>query len=214
MLMASRSWRPACVVALLAGVIPLAHAQPVADKPVLDVGDSWSFSQRKSDPGAAEGKMDKWSRKIVEILPDDRLRVQLGSGKVADYDGALNWMPDGKREYDLVLVRYPLRVGDKWDISRRFENPGQIEMGTAEVVAYESITVPAGTFQCYRVDAKTAINTKYYREFRSWNRWYCPDVKWIAKEKYETSTWSVANPAANGLVVTQTSELVRFTRGQ
>ena len=48
-------------------------AQPAADKPDLKVGDKWEFNQNvKIVPG--EEKSEPWSRRVVEIQPDGRIR--------------------------------------------------------------------------------------------------------------------------------------------
>ena len=81
------------------------------------------------------------------------------------------------------------------------------------MVAQEQITVPAGSYQCYRIDAESTLVQRTYYERRFWKRWYCPVVMWFAKEVLETITFDRLNPAANGTVV-ETSELVRFTPGK
>jgi hypothetical protein len=184
-------------------------AQPTTDKPKIVVGDKWQFANI-TDPGA---KMDTWSRAVVEVPEGDRLRVKLGSGTIADYDGAMDWMPEGNLDYRRQLVAYPLGLGKEWSVARRFPNPSTSETGKARVAAQEQITVPAGTFQCWRIEAEASLVNKTYSERRIWTRWYCPEVKWIAKEIVETTTYNPYNPAANGRTLT-TSELVRFTAGQ
>ncbi len=183
-----------------------AQAQTVAEKPKFNVGDKWQFRQ-----STADGKTTTWSREIVEIPSEQQLRVRLGSGKVDEYDGAMNFMPEGNPERARVLAKYPLRVGDAWSFSRKFPNPGTSEEGNAKVVALESLTVPAGTFQCYRIEAESSLTNKAYKENRSWVRWYCPAVKWIAKEVLDTRT--TGRDAQNSAVL-ETSELLEFTPGR
>jgi ribosomal protein S28E/S33 len=72
-----------------------------------------------------------------------------------------------------------------------------------KVVAIESITVPAGTFQCYRIEANSSQGGRQDSTQRSWVRWYCPEVKWMAKEIVETIVFSRSNPSANGTTVVQ-----------
>ena len=188
------------------GLSIAAHAQSAAEKPKFNVGDKWEFKQ-----STADGKTNNWSREIVEIPSGEQVRVRMGSGKVEDYDGAMNFMPEGNAERVRVLAKYPLKVGDAWTFSRKFANPGTSEDGKAKVVALESLTVPAGTFQCYRVEAETSLNNKAYKETRVWVRWYCPDVKWIAKETLETRT-TTRDSGSNA--TSETSELVKFTPGK
>jgi len=184
-------------------------SQPAADKPRIIVGDQWEFTSNTKPTG----KDDTWSRTVLEVLADDRLRVRLDAGTLADYDGNMDWMPEGNPDFRRQLVAYPLAAGKEWSISRRFPNPSTSETGKARVAAQEQVTVPAGTFQCWRVEAEASLVNKSYSERRLWKRWYCPEVKWIAKEVVETTIFNPGNPAANGRTV-QTSELVRFAAGK
>jgi len=182
-------------------------AQPITEKPAVRIGDSWQF-ERTTDPG----KKDTWSRTVVEIVGDDHVRMKLGNGTVEEHDGALNLIPKGEEEHTRILARYPMQVGDEWELARKHQNPRRREHGKAKVVAYESVSVPAGTFQCFRVNAQSTVEQLSYREFRTWSRWYCPDVKWIAREELETRTFDNRNPAGTGVVRTR-SVLVRFMPG-
>ena len=197
--------KPIVVVLSVVG-LSVAQAQPAAEKPKFSVGDKWQFQQ-----STADGKTTTWSREIVETSSGEQLRVRMGSGKVEDYDGAMNFMPEGNAERVRVLGKYPLKVGDAWTFSRKFPNPGVAEEGKAKVVALESLTVPAGTFQCYRVEAEASLTNKAYKENRTWVRWYCPEVKWIAKETLETKTSSRESGSS---ATSETSELVKFTPGK
>lgn len=196
------------VVGLCAGaLLAPAHAQPAAEQPSFSVGDKWVFGS------VADGKTSNWSREVVEVPTPEQLRVRYGNGTIADYDNAMNFMAEGKPEFTRVLAKYPMKVGTEWPVARKFANPSSAESGNAKVVAYEELTVPAGVFQCYRVEAHAVMTNKLYSEQRKWTRWYCPDVKWIAKEIVETKTFNPSNPAASGTTL-QTSELVKFTSGK
>lgn len=194
------------IVLAAAGLCASAFAQPAGERPKFNVGDKWVFNQSTGD-----GKTTTWSREIVELPSAEQLRVRMGSGKVEDYDGAMNFMPEGNAERVRVLAKYPLKVGDAWSFSRKFANPQIAEEGKAKVVAFESLTVPAGTFQCYRVEAEASLTNKSYKENRTWVRWYCPDVKWIAKETLDTKTTSRESGSS---ATAETSELVKFTPGK
>jgi hypothetical protein len=184
------------------------YSQPAGDKPKIVVGDQWEFASTS----APSGKLDTWSRTVVEVPSEDRLRVRFGAGTLGDYDGAMDWMPQGNPDFRRQLVSYPLAVGKEWPVSRKFENPNTSETGKAKVVAIEQITVPAGTYQCYKIDAEASLVNKMYTERRFWSRWYCPEIKWIAKEIVETRIFNPGNPASTGTTIA-TSELVRFTPG-
>jgi hypothetical protein len=202
-----------CVLGLTVAAIAPVVGQPVADAPKIVVGDRWEFKSNTA-PGDKTGK---WSREVVEVAPDGALRVRVGKGRIDDYDAAMNDLEGGKSGRARILVQYPIKVGDEWklwQIDRKFENPNLGESGTVAVVAVETIAVPAGTFQCFRIEAKSVyMNRHNYTRTRHWKRWYCPDVKWIAKEWLETTVRSTTNPASSGTTTVE-SELVAFTPGK
>jgi hypothetical protein len=104
-------------------------------------------------------------------------------------------------------------VGDSWKFEVKHDDPNAYESWRAVVGGYEKLTVPAGEFSCYRVDATaTYVYRHYASTTRHSQRWFCPEVKWMAKEIIEIRTWTVFNPAANS-TTTETSELVRYTAG-
>jgi len=184
----------------------VALSQPVAEKPDWKVGDHWNF-QETTTPS---GETTTWSRKIVGFLPDDRIQVRFGSGRLEQYDSAFNFIPDGRADVVRILARYPLKVGAEWTFETKFTEMQGTERGSAKIVAYESITVPAGTFACYRIDTVTYYNNKTYSSHRLWNRWYCPEVKWIAKERLETTIDDPYGIRRHDVAV---SELVSFRPG-
>jgi hypothetical protein len=99
----TRHLREALGIALATYAVFAATAQPVAQKPAINVGDAWEF-KGVSEP---DGKPDDWTRTIVEVAPNDVLKVRQQNNIVVDYDGALNFMPEGRADYARVLVKYP-----------------------------------------------------------------------------------------------------------
>jgi hypothetical protein len=183
-----------------------ANAQPVAQAPEWKPGDRWEF-RSTTTPGDKEGK---WSREIVQRAGDDKIEVRIAAEKVEQYDAALNPLPQGRLDYRRTFVRYPLRVGDEWSYTRKFDNPNLEETGKAKVEAYEKISVPAGTFDCYRIEIRASWGAMGASEENHWTRWYCPQVKWIAKERHETRRFNRRTPGGETIA---TSELVSFTPG-
>jgi hypothetical protein len=201
-----RLYAVAAAAALAAG---FAHAQPVANQPLYAAGDRWEYKGKIEPDGTPNDSV----RTITAVRPDQVLLIRQESGRVVEYDNAMNFMPGGDKNTARVLVRYPLKVGDEWQMTRRIPNSGSVESVKGKVVAYESITVPAGTFHCYRVEATTALRNGEYREDRGWTRWYCPAIKSYAKERIDTTIHSPGKPDASGTKVL-TSELVSFTPGR
>lgn len=190
-------------LALLASAAQIAGGQPVAEAPDYRVGDAWEFAHSRPD-----GAAGRWSREIVRLVDNDRVEVRREDGKLEYGDRALNFVGTTPSGDARLLVRYPLRVGDQWPFSRRFDNPGAEQTGSVRVVAYERITVPAGTFQCYRVEAETSGVSYPTTTYTTRIRWYCPAIKWIAKEIRKDR---VTTRQGIGSALEQTSELVRYT---
>jgi len=196
------------------------QAQPATGKPKIVVGDTWEFSRTVTPPGRTEPT----TRKVTEVLGEDRLRTAGTMGTTAEFDSAMNWMRDGNPDQRHVLVAFPLAVGKEWTVARKFANPDLTETGKARVAAIEQVSVPAGKFQCYRIEAEALMVGKVrpqnpevkvtgdYTEARTWKRWYCPQVKWIAREVLETRYFH-PNAAASNTTL-ETLELVRFTPGK
>ena len=66
-----------------------------------------------------------------------------------------------------------------------------------KVVAFEPLTVPAGTFDCYRVESASTIAYKasFNRDIKE-TYWYCPKVGSFAKVTRETTTISRDTPSS------------------
>jgi hypothetical protein len=200
-----------CVLAIVMSVGAMAHAQPAMEKPDYVVGDKWQYAWSDGD-----GQTGRRAWEIVEISPEGRLLIKYGSGKTDTFDGAMNFIPDAsdpRPERTLKLVAYPLKVGDEWTFKREFAGPNSAETITGKVVAYEPVTVPAGTYNCYRNEASSSQTNKQNKLNRKWIRWYCPEVKGYAKMILETQTYTPYNPASNTTKV-ETFELTKFTAGK
>jgi hypothetical protein len=181
-------------------------AQPTAEKPTFKAGDRWVFNMVEGD------KTAKWSREVVEVRQDG-LAVKLGNGTVTPYDDAMNLVDPQGLDNSRILARYPLMIGAEWKYTRRPEQSGRFEeRGSAKIVGYERITVRAGTFGCFRVDAEASTSYHSYSEHRLWNRWYCPEIKWIAKERVEVHTFNPGRGLMSYSV--RVSELEKYTPGQ
>jgi hypothetical protein len=177
-----------------------ASGEPNAARPEYKVGDKWVFAA--VDGGDAKGS--EWSREIIEVVPGG-LKARTESGTALLFDEAMNFAENAP-ENARLLIKYPVQVGATWTFSRRTGQNGQAEeRGEAKVVAKETVTVPAGAFECFRIEAKSQTSFQKYSANRVWTRWYCPDIKWIAREVLEMDEF---RPGVGGMSRTkQTSEL-------
>ena len=192
------------------GWIALSHAQPTADKPAVKVGDKWEFRVLVKDSLGGDS-VTGWSRRIVEILPNDQMRVARGDGTVYLADGSWNEIDSRGAEYSLIDYRFPMTVGATWSYTAR-ERHGQDERrGDYKVAAFEPITVPAGTFECFRVEGELQRNGRNFTMRATDVYWYCPKINFLAKQRREF----VRQP--KGELQTReirASELTAFTPGQ
>jgi hypothetical protein len=163
----------------------------VAQKPDLRVGDEWIFHE----VGTVDSQpIDRrWLRRIVESLPDDKFRVQ---GYVGSEVVDSSWNPRNLERPDFwpLDFKFPLTVGDSWTFAApagAFDTVGRIfdQRGEHKVIALESITVPAGTFSCFKIVGESSWVGSYdatladYMHVERWNmtRWYCPEIRYMAK---------------------------------
>jgi hypothetical protein len=183
----------------------------IASAPTFKTGDRWEFE------GIENGKPYVFSREVLDLLPDGRMRVRaIRNGKEAEemYDGAMNALVGGRVDRVRELAKYPMAPNARWTFRMDYENPNVTSDGQGKVVGVERITVPAGTFECFKVEAAATFGVgRSYTAFERITRWHCPDIKWIAKESYSRTTQSSYNPAENSIRVVET-DLVRFTPGR
>jgi len=161
------------------------------DKPDIHVGDRWSWEHTN---GLANEKDFTQIQDIVEVSANEistRIRVKGKPGSaIATY--TREWNP-----IDVVSARYapylkdfsfPLEIGKKWEGNADkmlFSNGkhGKFSL-KGEVVAFEKVTVPAGTFDAYKInvvldasstdeDANIGNTVETY--------WYAPSVKRYVK---------------------------------
>ena len=177
------------IILVLASSFGLAvsAAAETADAPDLHVGDRWSWQH--SNLMSMERDFTK-IEDVVEIGDKEfrtRIRVK-GTAGNAYLTYASGWvlLDTGSERYQPGVVRYafPLSVGKKWNdtFDRSLLNSGRhgkFEY-SAEVVAMEKVTVPAGTFDAYKIifqffavgtdaDANVATTKEVH--------WYAPVIK-------------------------------------
>lgn len=133
------------------------HAE-TADKPDVHVGDLWTWQHtnglaNERDYTAIEDVLEVSD---TEIKARERVRGKPNSS-VASFTREWNPADVSFARYDPYLreLSFPLQVGKKWDASADkmlFSNGkhGKFFL-KGEVLAFEKVTVPAGTFDAYKV---------------------------------------------------------------
>lgn len=186
-----RSGYPVLIL-VLAWMCPLACAQEVADKPAPKVGDRWVFEQTlKESPGGDSNT--RRSFQVAEVLPD-RITMIAGNGQSLQFDTSLNPIDAKGAEYAVTALKFPMSIGNEWKYTARGEPHGQSERsGTYKVAVVEAVTVPAGTFDCVRVDGEWQTNGKGFTIRGSEKIWYCPAINFYAKRIVEFTLRSGGN---------------------
>ena len=159
-------------------------------RPEIRVGDSWTYrSTNVLSPGVDvhETRVSFADAKVILVVS-----TRKGDGKefdstwtsewnaVSSYTGVMYRPPTG-------ILRFPLRVGDKYPIKfeqlrPRVSTVMSLATGTATVVGWELVEVPAGKFRAMKVE--TEWTNQPFDGSRAFQQqatfWYVPEVRrWV-----------------------------------
>jgi hypothetical protein len=175
----------ACVVA------SQAFAQQAA-RPTLEPGDRWSFVVWYTQPSTSPNR--EW---IVGTVAADRITgTENGEPLVLTPDLGVLESPRNI-ESNPQWLRFPLAVGDRWtfeeDYYVKYKNSRGLGKARVAVVGYEKVTVPAGEFDAFKLEATmqlsgiSGIGSTIDAEANH-TYWYAPEaraiVKWVARNPY------------------------------
>lgn len=162
-----------------------------ADKPDVHVGDRWSWQHTN---GLANEKDFTIIEDVVEVSDNEIRTRRRVKGKyeigITTYSREWNPIDVGDAQYtpNLKAYTFPLAVGKKWkgDADKRLlfrGKHGRFYLD-GEVVAFEKITVPAGTFDAYKINL--VLNAHGTDEDVNIGNtvetiWYAPSVKRYVK---------------------------------
>ncbi len=198
-----------CLAVVFAAACSIASAEQgkAIPAPAYSVGDTWTFRVTNS-----KGKTQSREFSILSVADPSRMLVRTMDGEEY-FDAAMNLMPEGNPNYTQVYVQYPMHTGSTWSFTRSSPDPNTSYAGSSEVVDEELVTVPAGTYHCFKVKADWTYSWRSkLTVYRRFVRWYCPEVKYFVKMEVETQTYVAYNPAGNSRAKTLW-ELVRFAPG-
>jgi hypothetical protein len=179
----------------VSGCSLLCAAQPLAraDSPALKVGDTWVV--QSSDGRTGEKKPDL-RLTVTEVTADNIIMesgktrrtftrdwniVEIKSGETVTFSAKPNW----------TFYQFPLEVGKKWESQWETTDSRQTIrwQGKSQVEAVESVTVPAGTFQAFKIRFEGTSNGQVqgygWTGFRKETVWYSPDAKRAVKSEWE-----------------------------
>jgi hypothetical protein len=197
--------------ALMLVAMPLI-AQPVANPPDYKIGDRWEY--RQTVGGRFAERAPQRLRREVADVAEGIVTLQRGNGTTYQVDAAGNSRDVRGPDWSRVDFKFPMHVGDQWTFSRHHGGSPSLwlESGTVKVVAFETITVPAGTFDCFRIVREYVSTLKLISEQNDTISWYCPSVKVSAREEWTNRTNDPYTGGSKPSVLTVT-ELVSYTPG-
>ena len=172
-------------LAWLACAEPVLAQKPSAERPDYDVGARWLLGDGVYDLIRVTGDAYVFAASPARQI---ELTRDLGIYRVLK-DGNVEWQLDPPPP-----LKWPLEVG-KWGlihdaVLRNREHPSGLSVRfTWEVKAYESVQVPAGTYQAFRIVYLAEYPGGSLRRAgaipgrQSWSlvTWYAPDAKQIVK---------------------------------
>lgn len=177
--------------------------QPTAQKPLMQVGDEWIYTitsnglymgKRRQTFAGTTTYRGQPAERITSKLIDVRSEMVRGFLEDSDhfYTPAGAWIGErlgpGREDYaepPLPMTPWPLEVGKRWSaiISYYLEldNIPQVQ-NRFQIIAYESVTVPAGTFKAFHLQHR-AFHPEFPASGSTMHYWYAPAVKNMVKYK-------------------------------
>ncbi|MCM8598777.1 MAG: hypothetical protein NFW04_08985 [Candidatus Accumulibacter sp.] len=179
---------------LLAAFAPLvvrAQLPAVAELPAPKVGEVWKYRITDVLTGV---ELSHFAEELVEIR-GDRLVFRRPAGEAAArtvYFGrslaACQRLREGEAEMCDGQLTFPMRVGNKSSYDNRPWRDGDgVNSAECEVKAMDKVTVPAGTFDAFRVECEGA-----------WQRMSELQKAWVNSGRIEESYWYA--PSVNNVV--------------
>jgi hypothetical protein len=99
-------------------------------------------------------------------------------------------------------LSFPLEVGKTWNQDyvgyTADDNVRWTSSATWEVVAYESVTVAAGTFDAYRIERSETTGPETYRATLHSTSWWAPSVKALVKYVHDDQLWNLEMQSHGG----------------
>jgi hypothetical protein len=172
------------LILFLAFLATSAAAQ-VADRPRVQAGDAWDFVQYYGVPSTQANR--RWR---IRAVSDTRLEGT-ENGEPLVLTPELNVLASPRGTYSRPgELRFPLATGMKWNYTTDWVFSATGSSGTAdvsvEVLAYESILVPAGRFDAFKLVARWMTRGRSPKgssidaEITS-TYWYAPAARAVVK---------------------------------
>lgn len=186
------------------GISGTAWADSSVGIPDVHVGDIWKY--RSLDGYTNETKVE-FSHRIVK-LTDQEITIQIKNKNVQGEKLQFltrEWNPidiDGtKFEPFYPEYKFPMSVGASWTQEyKTFNISGSAGFVKAKVTAQEKVTVPAGTFDAYRIERNIEVQSTTADANTTKGliiTWYAPSVKKYVRR--EVMTFSNGRERSKGI---------------
>lgn len=182
------------LLALVLVAVPILSAgqsEAPVRRPEIKVGDSWTYrGTNVLAPGTREHetRVSFANDKVILVLSTRKSDgKEFDSAWTRDWNAVTSYAGVMYRPYAGVF-RFPLRAGDKYEVKFEVLRPRVNTVvtsvtGTAKIVSWDTVEVPAGKFRAMRVEVEGV-----YRELdgsgsyqQHATLWYVPEVKRWAK---------------------------------
>jgi hypothetical protein len=166
-----------------------AHAQVTAGAAAMPTsfveGERWEWQMSITpDVGASR----KPTRTVVTT--PDGLRFKNHRDNVYPLSVPFETGPFFNTKSRTAWMQWPLEVGKTWTFEGEFNPNNALALlrQQAKVVSLEEVTVPAGTFQAYKVQFVGTANAGSSSWDRNETFWYAPAVRALVKATVDTPT--------------------------
>lgn len=155
------------------------------EKPTPKLGDARSYARLDPMTKVLQGTDDT----VVSAVSSERIEVQeRAEGQLLVYTPDFGVQQVGTRVYTPASqpFLFPLEIGKTWAHSSNFVHPScgkTLSELKNEVVGWENVTVPAGTFRALRIDSKGRWRNSCGSDQQSFKFWYVPKVKWFVRSE-------------------------------
>jgi hypothetical protein len=182
----------------------------------LQVGDHWTYELRDDVSGDVKSTL---TNTVTDVSPS-QINIRLGKLGTSNtgyqtYDHSWNLMENGvwrNRPNDGTGIQLPLAIGKTWSFkSTDLNNTAGVtwkRSGTSKVLAQESVTTSAGTFDTFKIETSIQVEntsdpTKKIQTVQQ--TWYAPSIDhWVKRSSVSRS--------ATRVIDKNTIELVEYGR--
>lgn len=177
-------------VAFCSGSIRAQSVGLQAELPQLKVGDRWKLETRDKYTGAVEGASDL---AVVAVSPT-RINLTVNASGEAVWTPELTVLDKPSLTYDIGYrwLSFPLEVGKSWDFKTKWKRKDTGSNGVTQmdvvVKGVEKVSVKAGEFDAFRLEAKGYMNVYTNSSLSSSvtvNYWYAPAARHFVKMEWE-----------------------------